>query len=117
MEKERKQLEKNSKKKHEETFKGISVKLKIEEEDSEINVNSSWKSISSEDRKEFFSKIDSLIYLFKKFNAKYGEKDIEIIAEAKDGKTKVRAKIGNSKMEFVIESTKEKEVFLKIFNS
>lgn len=109
-----KQLEKNSKKKNEKNFKDISIKLKIEEEDSEMSVNSSWKNISSADRKEFFSRMDSLISLFKKFNEKYGEKGIEITSEADDGKTKVKAKMGYSKIEFVIDSTKEEEVLLEI---
>ena len=45
MKKEVKKSKKNSKKKNEETFKDISIKLKIEEEDSEMRDNSSWKNI------------------------------------------------------------------------
>lgn len=109
-----KKSENNFKGKNEETFKDISIKLKIEEKDSEVRVNSSWKNISSTDRKEFFSRVDFLISLFKKFNKKYGEKDVEIITEVYDGKTNVKAEIGDSKMEFIVDSTKERKVLLEI---
>lgn len=114
MKKEVKQLEKNSKKRNEETFKDISIKLKVEEEDKEVSLRSSWKNVSTSDREHLYSKINSLNSFFKKFNKKYGEKDIEIIAETDDGKTKVKSEIGDDKNKFILNTTKKEEVLLGI---
>ena len=114
MKKEVKQLEKNSKKRNEETFKDISIKLKVEEEDKEVSLRSSWKNVSTSDREHLYSKINSLNSFFKKFNKKYGEKDIEIIAETDDGKTKVKSEIGDDKNKFILNTTKKEEVLLEI---
>ena len=94
--------------------KDISIKIKIEEEDSEININSSWKDISDTDKKKFFSRIDSLISLFREFNNEYGEEEVEIIAEADDGRIKVKTKIGSNQEEFILNVIEKEDILLEI---
>lgn len=109
----KKQL-KSFKKKDEGIFNDLSVNLKIEDRDNEMNINFSWKNVSKTDSEYAFSKINSLMLLFRKFNKKYGEDEVKIIAEADDGKTEVKVKMGDCRMEFVLNTIKDEEVFLEI---
>lgn len=88
--------------------------MRIEDEENEVNIISSWDNVSDIDRKTLFSKLYSITPLLKRFDEKYGEEGIKITTEDNGEKIKVNAEIGDNKIGFVLDTIDEDQLFAEI---